>query len=350
MRKFMGLLIVLAVMMTGVMSVKRTCAQDAGEVKVLIGSLETGEPVYYENLTVIPIYSSHLKDLTKYITLEEALMNKWLTIKELEGGNVPRVTLTNLSDKYIYIMGGEVITGCKQDRIVGRDVLIGPKSKNIVVPVYCVEQGRWDYQSNEFYSKENLGTHNLRAEAQRADSQAQSNIWDEIAKVSRKMGVDSSTNAYQDMYEDKEVRQKIIRIEEKMQNVPQLKEDTIGVVVGVGGKIISVDIFVNSDIFKKMWPKLLKSSALSAASSEVEGSVTRQDAGEFLRLLHGKKYVQKPAIDLGVELSSLDEDVNVNALAYRNVIIHLSGFPQGKMSSNGQIERDVERRIPVMRR
>jgi hypothetical protein len=297
-------------------------------IERLIESLEVGEPVYYEKLTIIPIYTTKVKDHTTYVTMEEAFQKGWLTITELEGGRVPQVRLSNKSKKYIFLMGGEILTGCKQDRIIGRDALIRPQAKNIIVPVYCVEQGRWSHQTREFYSKKNLGTYSLRALAQKASGGAQSSIWDKVTGLNARNRVSSGSQAYQDAYEAPAVRQKIECYERRMQAIPRMYEDTIGVIVGVGGRIVSVDIFANPELFKKFWPKIVKASALTALSSDAGGTITQDDAIDFLRLLHDKEYIEKTAIDLGRELSLVDRYINVNALSYRNVVLHLAAFTE----------------------
>ncbi len=323
-------------------------SQNAREIKSLIRNLEVGQPLFYENLTIIPIYNTRINNHIKYVTLDRALKKGWLEIKELDGGRVPEVQLSNKSNNHIYIMGGEILTGCKQDRIVGRDVLIKPKSRNILVPVYCVEQGRWNYESDNFYSQSNLGTYKLRSQAQIAGSEAQTRIWEGVSDMSRSLGVSSGTNAYQEIYEDKEVSKRVKKIERYIQSVPQLHSDTVGVVVGLGSKIVSVDIFANPYLFKALWPKLAKSSALSAVNESSTGTITQTDAAQFLRTLHDKTYIQKSAIDLGFELSVSDHSANINALVYAGSVIHLAGFSQDNNNKSYYQNHDRGRRIPVM--
>ena len=243
-------------------------AQSENVIRSLIESLQAGEPVYYENLTIIPVYATEVKDSTYYTTLDTALKNDFLTITEMEGGQVPEVKLTNNSDKYIYIMGGEILTGCKQDRIIGRDVLIGPSRKNIAVPVYCVEQGRWTYQSDNFYSKENLGLPKLRAEAQRAESSAQSAIWGHISDLNRKMGISTDSGAYQAAYEKEDVKEKISAIERQLKDILQMYEDTVGVVVGVGTAVGIAAHAVSTNIRKR---KLIQEEIKSSNQPEKKG-------------------------------------------------------------------------------
>ncbi len=318
-------------------------------VRDTVEYLEVGEAVYYEELTIIPIHSTRIKDYTNYVTLDMALKNKYLQIREIDGGNVPEVMLSNISDKTIYIMGGEILTGCKQDRIVGKDLLIRPKGKKVLVPVYCVEQGRWFHNSKEFYSQKNLGTYKLRAAAQGASGLAQQKIWDEVEKSNKKMSVRSSTNAYQDVYKDKEVEKKIKAIEQGIVRDLELEEGTVGVAVGLGNKIISVDIFANPYLFKEMWPKILKSSALSAVSNNREVYISRQDALVFLERVYKCSYTRKKAIDLGFELFCENGQLTVNALVFRDAVIHLAAFPREEEQIGGKDFENEEQNTRLIR-
>lgn len=320
------------------------------EVRDLIETLEVGEPVYHDNLTVIPLYSTRIRDHERYTTLDEALEKGWLEITEVAGGSVPKVKVTNRSDDCIYIMGGEILSGCRQDRIVGRDLLLRPRARNVIVPVYCVEQGRWTYESSEFYSKKNLGTYRLRAESQKASGDAQSDIWGEVRAMIERSGISSGTGRFQEVFESAPERRRIARLEDRMGHIPRLYPDAVGVIVAVGDEIISVDIFANPYVFSNLWPKILKSSALAVVCRDAYGSLSQTDAVRFLRKLHDKRYTKKPAVDLGSELSVVDSQVNVNALVYRDAVVHLAAFPEGDAKHLYRTTEDDERRIRVMRR
>lgn len=318
-------------------------------VQDLIRSLEVGKPVSYGSLTVVPVYLTRIKDKTKYVTLEDAMKHKWLEITELEGGRVPRVKISNHSKHMIYLMGGEILTGCKQDRILASDLLLAPGTQDLTVPVYCVEHGRWTHRSKEFYSKNNIGTYKLRAKAQEKSAAAQSEIWDQISRQNRKMGVASPTSAYQDAYENKENVVRIEKIEKRMKVIPQLKKDTVGVVIGLGGKIVNVDIFANSFLFKKQWPKILRSSALSSINNDSSGTLGQNDAVNFLKSFMDKIFQTKKSLALGYEWTAIDSAANILALVYKGSVIHLAGFPQEK-GGRKETQRDTpEQRIRVIR-
>ncbi len=346
--------IFLGAVAAGVLGMSVLCAGPAraehpDDIQRFIQYLDVGEPVYFDNLTVIPVYAQRGEARRAYTTLDDALANGWLVISEVSGGHVPQVELNNYSKQVIYIMGGEVISGGKQDRIFGREVLLSPGARHVVVPVYCVEQNRWQYETDTFYSKQNLGTWNLRATAQMAPEGAQAEIWGDISAAHRDMGVRSRTMAYQEAYEQKGVKEKVLEHERYFQRIPSLRKDTIGVVVGVGGRVVSVDLFSSPSVFQSLWPKILKSSALAAVSGAGAGAVTQDDAAWFIRRLYDMRYQRKAAVDLGVEFSAC-ESVNVNALVYKSDVVHLSAFSQERNWISAPFPLDSERRIPVMRR
>ena len=348
--KWQALLLValMAVVSLGVTECDQAGAVTGKEVRQMIEDLEVGEPVYYENLTVIPIYTVCIRDNCRYTTLDEALQKSWLEISEVEGGRVPQVRLTNHSGEHIYIMGGEILTGCRQDRIVGRDVLVRPRARNLIIPVYCVEQGRWSYESETFSSKKNLGTSRMRSVSQKAPEGAQTEIWSEVRGLCDRAGVSSGTSRYQMTYESDAARRRLADVKKRMGRLPDLYPDVVGVAIGVGEEITSVDIFANPHIFKQLWPKLLKSSSMAVVGSRGYGSLTQADVVRFLRMVHDKRFTRQAAIDLGFELSALDRDVNVSALVWRDAVTHLAAFPEtgGWYGKSG----DDERRIPVLRR
>lgn len=303
---------------------------EALPVTRLIKSLELGKPLEHGGLTIIPVHMDRVGDRTSYATLEDALRNGWILVSEVETGRVPQVQISNLSRHAIFLMGGEILTGCRQDRILAQDVLLAPGTKNLLAPVFCVERGRWTPASSGFTSKQNLGTPALRAVALTKGAAAQSEIWDRIASENSKMGVTSPTEAYQDAYEKDGNKAAILGIEKKMKEAPFLESDAVGVIIAIGGAIASADIFANPDLFAKEWPKLLKSSALSSLGGPKSGGIDRERAAEFLRSFLDRGYRAQDGLDLGTEYVSTGLDVHIRALAVPSGVIHLSGFPQEK--------------------
>jgi hypothetical protein len=323
-------------------------AEPGGEaIPALVKVLEVGKPVSHEGLTIVPIYSRKVFDPAEYVTLEDAVKMKWIEIAEVDGGRVPQVKISNLSKHVLFLMAGEILDGARQDRILAADVLLNPGTKDLLAPVFCVEQGRWTYSSPTFSSKANLGTVALRSQAMAQAPAAQSRIWSEVQAQNDKLAVASGTGAYQAAYDKKENQEAIAGFERKMSEELRLAEDTVGVVIGLGGRVVSADVFANAYLFKKQWPKILKSSALSALRAGKPGQMGQKDAADFLKGLAGKEYRRKAALDLGFELEASDSAVLAKALVHKEAVIHFAAFPQDENA--GKIVDTTGQRIPVIR-
>jgi len=317
-----------------------------GPVPALLKALEVGRPVAYRGLTIIPVYRFDRSKARDFAFLDEAVKNGWIEITEIEGGRVPQVKISNLSTRTIFLLGGEILTGAKQDRILASDVLLAPGSRNLIAPVYCVEHGRWTAATPAFTSKGNLGTFELRAKAMEKSAGAQTAIWDSVAAQNAKVGVVSPTGAYQDAYESSDNKAQIEEIERKMATIPRLKTDTIGVVIGLSGKVVGVDIFADPEMFRVQWPKILRSSALSALAERSDTGLSQTAAADFLKALAGRSFQVAKSLDLGTEVSCLDGAINVQALVLDRDVIHLAAFPQTKDISGG---KEPESRLRVIR-
>ena len=69
-----------------------------------------------------------------------------------DGAEVNRLVLVNNSDRPLILLAGEIVTGGKQDRVVGKDRIVPPKSDPIDLAVFCVEPGRWVATKSDFGS------------------------------------------------------------------------------------------------------------------------------------------------------------------------------------------------------
>ena len=316
-------------------------AVSSQDVTEWLDQIELGQPVVSGIFTVFPIRASGKKDSVGLVTLEQALDNNRLRITELDGGNVPEVLITNLSGHMVYIMGGEILTGCKQDRLVGRDILIRPRARKVVVPVFCVEAGRWTASSREFSSEKNLGTYHLRSMAQDSTPGTQGKIWAAVDELNAKAGISSSTGAYQDAYRDRDIQKKLEETEKAIDLLQE--EDILGVMIGIGDSIISLDIFADPFLFSELWPKIRKSATLAGINVNNDaGFVTRKHAESFLTEVSLQLYTRRRPVDIGNELASKGGELSVNVLSYQSKLLHLAAFPR----SNSQDLSLETNRVP----
>src|SRR5688572_16270867 len=89
------------------------------------------------------VFEEHHKTVGKYVTLDEAMKKNMVKVTEHDRGEVSTLFIENVSTDTVMILAGEVVQGGKQDRMVGQDVVLNPKSGKKDLSVFCVEHGRW---------------------------------------------------------------------------------------------------------------------------------------------------------------------------------------------------------------
>ena len=111
------------------------------------------------------------------------------------GGSVNTLLVTNKSLKPLLILGGEVVLGGQQDRILGQDTIV-PSHEELRVQVFCVEHGRWS-GGRSFSAAQGMADTKMRVRAKyRAD---QSQVWAEVAKKNAAHGAAPSTGTYRNL-------------------------------------------------------------------------------------------------------------------------------------------------------
>ena len=115
-------------------------------IKNYLEQLKVGRKQSYKNLALYPLLSTYNLGL-EYLMLDEALSENLIEIVEKDSdGSVPELRVMNKSPKMILILDGEELVGAKQNRIVNTTILVQGNA-TIVIPVSCVEHGRWSYDT-----------------------------------------------------------------------------------------------------------------------------------------------------------------------------------------------------------
>src|SRR5260370_6193074 len=125
------------------------------------------DPVNYENLSVFPVVTSYNQDTSPFLTLEEGLATGDVLVREQgsetmvrgrdgrpvyipqpsTGASVNRLVLINRSRRPLLLLAGELVSGGKQDRVIGKDRIIPAGAPPLPLDVFCVEHGRWTRRS-----------------------------------------------------------------------------------------------------------------------------------------------------------------------------------------------------------
>ena len=230
-------------------------------------------PFTQGNLTVFLI---HGKDRIKgqtFITLQEALVQKKVIVRETR--EVNELSIENISSEEVFVQSGDIVKGGQQDRMLVVDLILPPRSGKIPIAAFCVENGRWSRRGSEevttFNSSSNVvASREVKLAAKSRGSQGE--VWREVAAAQDKLSANvggnvknqASPTSLQLALENKEVQKTAESYVEALSGIVNGKPDVIGYVFAINGKINSADIYASSVLFKKLWPKLLKASAIEA--------------------------------------------------------------------------------------
>ena len=140
---------------------------DLGEAGQMAPAYKVLAPISRGNLTIFPVVADTTHDTRNFLTLDEGVRSGDVVVSEAgsvrplvrrqgdylprDGAEVNRLVLVNNSDRPLILLAGEIVTGGKQDRVVGKDRIVPPKSDPIDLAVFCVEPHRWVAAKSSYY-------------------------------------------------------------------------------------------------------------------------------------------------------------------------------------------------------
>jgi hypothetical protein len=328
----------LAVLFTACAVISTAFAGDAGSSPATSNDYKILAPITHGDLTIFPVVSAKSHDTSDFITLDEGIRSGEVVVTEVgnlhstmrrrppyqtrpyQGAEVNRLVLVNNSKHPLILLAGEVVTGGKQDRVVGKDRIVPAESDPVDLSVFCVEHGRWTETSTKFDTHASVMLQpSVRMKAM-AD-QDQQKVWDEVGRSRTAMAAAlassanpsatpapgqttetvtvtssadvlelNSTSSYAKARENNAVQKQVESITEPMRKsyesvIKQLRnQNAVGVVVAVKGHIVWADMFASSSLLAKYWPKLLESYATEALTMPgLRGEISIKQAEGFLQ-------------------------------------------------------------------
>jgi hypothetical protein len=329
------------------------------------------DPVVYENISIFPVVSSYSQDTGAFLTLEEGLTNGDVVVRERgseemvrgrdgrviaipqynTGASVNQLVLINRSKRPLLLLAGELVSGGKQDRIIGKDRIVPVGAPPLPLDVFCVEHGRWT-GSSQFAAAKTIVHPSVRERA--AVDQKQTDVWDAVRNgtneqaqiavappsaaprmtmrdIQGAIASNGRTEAYEKIYESRSVGVSIDDFVDELQRrfsnaTSGLKgERVVGVIVAYGGEVAWSDIFASGDLFDHYWHKLLRSYAVEALARPTYRQVaSRENAGEFLRRLNGRETQEtEPGVYSWREINEGHfSEIELDALQPRHMTLH----------------------------
>jgi len=190
------------------------------------------------------------------------------------GATVNELLIENTGNQAVYLQAGDVVKGGNQDRTIGQDIVLGPKSGKVPVSAFCVESGRWSTRSGQglgfLASSYCVNTKGLKL-AVMLDAD-QGKVWEEVAKaqtllkysVGEELADAASPTSLQLTLENDKLTTRVDEYGAALEAIVARHDDAIGYAFAVNGELNSADVYASNALFKKLWPKLLKASSTEA--------------------------------------------------------------------------------------
>ncbi len=288
---------------------------------------ETQGKYTWKNMRIYPVFAKESfvnanANVGKYTTLSEALKQKKVQITEAkEGEEVNKLFAENTSGDTVIIIGGEVISGGKQDRMIASDVILPPRSGKVDLSVFCVEHGRWTYRgartSNEganeskaFRLSYSVGSTKMRKAASVNKNQAE--VWDKVSEITTVHDAASPTGAYTALSQDSTYQNNLKGYRTFFKPILAANPAIIGMVVVTGDSVLGCDLFATHNLLMQHADNIISSYATEVMTSGAKVTITNAKVQSYINnLLADEKKQEKLIKDNGTMLKENNNKLHI---------------------------------------
>jgi hypothetical protein len=283
-----------------------------------------------------------------YLAFEAASAANAVEVHELADGSVGTVEAVTKQQAVVFF-AGDTITGGKQNRVVNITMWLAANTTTRI-PVSCLEAQRWD--SGSRFSSGRKVDYKLRARVnrsvgdqaraeaampspsgQRSFRSDQGAVWAEISAKEVRAGSASPTAALHDLYarESGDIA--------AFSRAFPCPHGANGLAVGIGGKLVAVEVFDAHETLAAQWGRLVEGAASAhldhrravAAGAVVPPSHRHPDPGAFGRMLQRTSTavagaVVSPSVGEGSDIRLAGTRVSGSALVRGDRVVHLELF------------------------
>jgi hypothetical protein len=301
-------------------------------------------PHVHDNLAVYFVHGESAPGPVP-LTLQEALGKG--SVRVIETGEVNELKVENTGDDDVFIQAGDIVKGGKQDRVLTLSFVLPPKSGEVGLAAFCVEQGRWSARGIEdvkaFASAREAmpsrkaklvmarrpaaaATEESAGDARASDNYAsQREVWASVADTQEKLSgrlnetvtASVSESSLQLSLENEKLKKERTRYIDALQKTGEANDDIVGYVLAINGRVVSADVYPSNGLFRKMWDKQL-AAGVTEAIGEADGKTVsapgKDAAAAFLKAASSPQAHEEVVNDLSRRaVREADEAVFVEA-------------------------------------
>ena len=259
-------------------------------------------PVVHGNLAIYPVHGAGVGvGSPAPLTLDAAMALGQARIREVPGG---KHTINNLSDRAIFIQAGNMVRGGSQDQVAISSILVPPGVSNFAIGLFCVERDRFTplagTRTDEFSAADLIPSQAAKLillthakPSPTSDLLRRVGVWLSVESVanslSRRIGTPVrsaiSPSSLPQALEGDAVLSAYQPYVAELQGLSDSSPGIVGVVVAINGTIYGAELYASNELFRAIWPKLLRALAIQAAAgrgAETTAPPAISDVSAFL--------------------------------------------------------------------
>ena len=268
-------------------------------------------------MTFFPLFSKSPNG-SNFISLDQAIKKKYVEVGEVsEEGDISKVKLKNDSDQFIFLPQGEMITGAKQDRVIIISTIVVPNTTEIL-NVSCVEQGRWEFESQEFKASD-YSHPKLRKTISKGSEDIQQDVWNEVNACLTDFDGESESSSL-----PKGMKTVNLQIKGKEKKI-KLPKTTCGIIVLSGEELLGMDMFGSAETFSLYRSKLLQSYMIEGLKQKGEKSEKEYAEGFLKEIVDHKSDPKSNPLSQSV-VGLHTKRLKANLLLHDDRVCHLTAF------------------------
>ena len=285
-----------------------------------------GKPKTRLGTTIYPIFLPDNSPKNIKIATDDKI------VSELESASVPQIQVHNPTNEPLLIPAGKVLSGGRQTRTVNVSILVAPGS-TIVIPVSCVEAGRW-HGEHRFEDSKRFASRRVRMEKQRSVARNvknlrtkmsdQSAVWSSIdaEMASRHLSSDTRSFLYAEESMNDE-KKRFTAVQELLNEGPEPLQN--GIAIAQGDEVVSVEMFASPDALKSSYEALIRSAIFDSPDKKVK-SPSEDAVQKFLDQILSAETTEATGVGLGTEYHIESDKFVAHALAYEGKFLHANAF------------------------
>jgi ARG and Rhodanese-Phosphatase-superfamily-associated Protein domain len=298
-----------------------------------LSSVTVGQAQQFRGIAIFPLSRNSDTSIQHldYTLLDEAIATGTVRVTETsKGGSVPEIHFENRGETAVLLVDGQELIGAKQNRTVNLTIL-APGKRTTIIPVSCVEAGRWSPKSTQFESSKNFMypsgrashaahvTQSMRSNGTRRSDQRA--VWNHIAGKAARFAVRSPTSAMSAIYE-----RQALDLEEFVRAF-QVAPGQLGIAFATRDGSVGFDLFDRATTLSKLFSKLIRSYVLDALDkSDGSSFPTHSEVEAYVKSAGTAQCFTEPSVGLGKDILFSSSEISGAALWAEERYMHIWGY------------------------